>query len=288
MTRLSGGASRETWAFDLFDALDGSTRPLILQRVRAGPLSATFTMAGEAGLLAAAAGPAFRWRRWWRPATTRPCWARPSWSWVGSRGRPSPGASCATTASPPPAPALVDQCASALAGIHRLGAEVAPHLRADDPVQQLRGLLDALGQPHPAFELGLRWLDDHRPPPVEPGVVHGDFRLGNLMVDDHGPGRGARLGAGPSGRSHRGPGLVVRAGLALRFRAAGGRSRPPTTSSIGAYERGHGHHRRPRAPALVGGAGHAALGADLRAAGLGSPVGGEPIRRTGRHRSTGL
>ena len=55
LRRLSGGASRETWEFDLFDALDGSTEPLILQRVRAGPLAASFSMESESRLLAAAA-----------------------------------------------------------------------------------------------------------------------------------------------------------------------------------------------------------------------------------------
>jgi aminoglycoside phosphotransferase (APT) family kinase protein len=28
----------------------------------------------------------------------------------------------------------------------------------------------------------LRWLDAHRPPPHGPAIVHGDFRLGNLVV----------------------------------------------------------------------------------------------------------
>ena len=47
-------------------------------------------------------------------------------------------------------------------------------------------MLDTLGQPHPTFELALRWLDDNRPPPVDRGVVHGDFRLGNVIVGDEG------------------------------------------------------------------------------------------------------
>ena len=73
-----------------------------------------------------------------------------------------------------------------MAAIHQIATDVAPHLRASDSVEQLRSLMDVLGQPHPAFELGLRWLDEHRPPPVEPRVVHGDFRLGNLMVGPDG------------------------------------------------------------------------------------------------------
>ena len=48
--------------------------------------------------------------------------------------------------------------------------------------------LDEIGEPHPTFELALRWLDDHR---TDAGaerlrIVHGDFRLGNVIVDHEG------------------------------------------------------------------------------------------------------
>src|SRR5207344_1274049 len=47
--------------------------------------------------------------------------------------------------------------------------------------------LDRIGEPLPAVEVGLRWLRLNRPSPVErPALVHGDFRLGNLIVDDDG------------------------------------------------------------------------------------------------------
>ena len=49
------------------------------------------------------------------------------------------------------------------------------------------GELDRIGEPLPAVEVGLRWLRLNRPPPVErPALVHGDFRLGNLIVDEQG------------------------------------------------------------------------------------------------------
>src|SRR3546814_16150144 len=47
-------------------------------------------------------------------------------------------------------------------------------------------VLDTLGEPHPAFELGFRWLEANRPATTTVGVVHGDFRLGNLLVDQEG------------------------------------------------------------------------------------------------------
>jgi len=46
--------------------------------------------------------------------------------------------------------------------------------------------LDEVGEPHPAIELGLWWLRENRPPPRDPVVVHGDYRIGNLVVGEEG------------------------------------------------------------------------------------------------------
>jgi aminoglycoside phosphotransferase (APT) family kinase protein len=52
-----------------------------------------------------------------------------------------------------------------------------------DPIAAMRMRIDALDEPHPALELGLRWLERH-PTPVRPKcLVHGDFRMGNFMID---------------------------------------------------------------------------------------------------------
>ncbi|MEJ0048926.1 MAG: phosphotransferase [Rhodospirillales bacterium] len=48
----------------------------------------------------------------------------------------------------------------------------------------MRYRIDNLGEPHPALELGLRWLERHPPPQRPKTVVHGDFRTGNFLVDD--------------------------------------------------------------------------------------------------------
>lgn len=53
-------------------------------------------------------------------------------------------------------------------------------------IDQYRGLLDAFGEPHPVFELGLRWLEEHEPPRGEVTLVHGDFRNGNFVVGPEG------------------------------------------------------------------------------------------------------
>jgi aminoglycoside phosphotransferase (APT) family kinase protein len=181
--RLSGGASRETFSF----TADG--RELILQRIRRGPVAGGFSMVGEAGLLRAAAAAGV-------PVAPVVA-ASDDESVVGSPFivvDRLPGETIARRIQRDEAFAgarevLVAQGGAALARIHDLPMAAAGHLRADDPVTQLRSLADVLEPQmgtHPAFELGFHWLDRNRPPSGAVSVVHGDFRLGNLLVAEDG------------------------------------------------------------------------------------------------------
>jgi len=76
---------------------------------------------------------------------------------------------------------LARQAGRILAAVHRIPLDTTS-LPGGDPLQQMTALLDLLGEPHPAFELGLRWLAANRPPARDEVVVHGDFRMGNLLV----------------------------------------------------------------------------------------------------------
>jgi aminoglycoside phosphotransferase (APT) family kinase protein len=81
--------------------------------------------------------------------------------------------------------ALPAQMAEELAKIHAIPPSRLPFLgetRLEGMVEEL----DEVGEPHPAIELGLWWLRENRPPARDSVVVHGDFRIGNLVVDDHG------------------------------------------------------------------------------------------------------
>jgi aminoglycoside phosphotransferase (APT) family kinase protein len=80
---------------------------------------------------------------------------------------------------------LPEQMAEELAKIHALSPERLPFLEKAS-VDRLVEELDEVGEPHPAIELGLWWLREHRPPARPPVVVHGDFRIGNLVVDETG------------------------------------------------------------------------------------------------------
>jgi aminoglycoside phosphotransferase (APT) family kinase protein len=82
-------------------------------------------------------------------------------------------------------PGLPEQMAEELAKIHALPRERLPFLE-EASVERLVEELDEIGEPHPAIELGLWWLRENRPPARPPVVVHGDFRIGNLVVDGSG------------------------------------------------------------------------------------------------------
>jgi aminoglycoside phosphotransferase (APT) family kinase protein len=77
---------------------------------------------------------------------------------------------------------LLLQCAQALAAIHRADPNL-PGLTREDQLDEWRERLDAMGDTTATFEWGFRWLAARRPQPSPNGLVHGDFRMGNLIVD---------------------------------------------------------------------------------------------------------
>ncbi len=88
---------------------------------------------------------------------------------------------------------LTAQLGEALARIHAIdpsGLDGLLPASAGDPalaqIEEWERQLDEIGEPLPAVELGLRWLRANAPDPAEPRLVHGDFRLGNFIVDEDG------------------------------------------------------------------------------------------------------
>ncbi len=203
LRRLTGGASRETWSFDATSA-DGTLHALILRRDppgRPGPPGSMgrearcIVAAGEAGLpvpqvlvhsddVAVLGAAGIVMARVEGEAIARKLLRDDRFA-RARRG-------------------LVASCGAALAGVHRLDPGVlddgssgafggdAAGATADatdvpDPLEEMRGVLDSLGRTTPVFEYALRWLAANRPAPTAaPSLVHGDFRLGNLMVDEDG------------------------------------------------------------------------------------------------------
>ena len=180
LRRLSGGASRETWACKVVDG--SSERPLIVQRLRAGTVSGGPGMTGEAALLAAAGALGVPVPQV-VAADDEAALGAPSIVMDRLAGEAIPRKLLRDDEFAVARTRLVDQVGGALAAIHRIDPAAAPSLRHDDQLHAMEQLLHGLGQPIPAFELALRWLAANRPPERAPGVVHGDFRLGNLLLD---------------------------------------------------------------------------------------------------------
>lgn len=81
---------------------------------------------------------------------------------------------------------LVGQIGRTMARLHRIDVAETPGLERVDELALYREQLDEHGEPHPTFELALRWLDERRPDRGHECIVHGDLRLGNLIVDRDG------------------------------------------------------------------------------------------------------
>ena len=81
---------------------------------------------------------------------------------------------------------LLAQCGQALAAIHRARTDAPELLERDEPAEWRRRL-DDLGDTTATFEWAFRWLADNRPAPGPRTLTHGDFRMGNLIVDGSGP-----------------------------------------------------------------------------------------------------
>ena len=77
---------------------------------------------------------------------------------------------------------LLEQCAQALAAIHRARTDAAGLVERDE-IAEWRQRLDELGDTTATFEWAFRWLEANRPASSAIRLVHGDFRMGNLIVD---------------------------------------------------------------------------------------------------------
>jgi aminoglycoside phosphotransferase (APT) family kinase protein len=182
LTRLPGGASKETWSFDAVGE-DGTRTELVLRRDPPGrpaePAAVhreaqAIALAGRAGLPVpelltmpegdAGESSAMIMRRVAGETIARKILRDEAYA--PARGR------------------LVSQLGQFAAGLHGLAAPAG--FPAPDPLAVLREQLDSFGRPSEVFELAMTELAASRPPPREPVLVHGDFRLGNLIVGPEG------------------------------------------------------------------------------------------------------
>jgi aminoglycoside phosphotransferase (APT) family kinase protein len=185
LDRLSGGASRETWSLVLRPTDGSADRALVLQRARAGATVAGPGMVGEARLVRAAAAAGVPVPEVMASGDDQGVGA--PWVLTGRLdGETIPRKLLRDDEYADARAGLAAECGEALAAIHGIDPASVPDLAGGDQLEQLRTLADNLGEAHPAFELGFRWLEGNRPPTTDDAVVHGDFRLGNLLVDPSG------------------------------------------------------------------------------------------------------
>ena len=183
---LVGGASRELWSFDL--VAGDERRPAVLRRDPAG-------VGDSAG----------RRREWevLRAAhdhgvpVPEPMWFVESADGGGFvmerlEGEAIPRRLMRDERFAGARERLTAQLAEAAATVHAVplaelpGLDVPGQAPAEAAIVGLEAELGRIGEPHPALELGLRWLRRNLPAPVEPALVHGDLRTGNFLVDEAG------------------------------------------------------------------------------------------------------
>ena len=177
VVRLSGGASRETFRF----VADG--RPLIVQRQRNGDIR---NMGVEADVVRAAGAAGVPVPEVLASSADRSAVGAAFMVLSAVDGETIARKILRDDAFADARRVLPAQLGRALAQLHRIDPAGIPGLAAQDQLPMYRSMLDVTEQPHPAFELAFKWLEAHRPAPTPPALVHGDFRLGNIIVGPDG------------------------------------------------------------------------------------------------------
>jgi len=200
LRRLAGGASREIWSVDLaIERAPGvvETLPLVLRKDPPGRVGDGGDRGTEFRVLRAAAAGGV--------AVPRVYWACSDAGVLGSpffvmeriEGETLPRRLLREERYAGARAALPAQLGAQLARIHALDlahpdlASLArpPAGRAPARVEVERtaqSLRDLAVEPHPVLDLAERWLLARAPEPARVTLVHGDFRIGNVVFDESG------------------------------------------------------------------------------------------------------
>lgn len=176
---LTGGASRTTWAFD---AVTDDRRALILRTGPPDDVHASMELEAAVQQRAAAAGAPVPHIL---AADNSPAPLGNPYLICDAIGGETIVRRIYRSLDDAGRDRLLHQCAQALAAIHRAdyrGVDVPP----SDQLSEWRARIDEMGDTTATFEWAFRWLEANRPPESPQVLVHGDFRMGNLIVDDTG------------------------------------------------------------------------------------------------------
>lgn len=186
--RLSGGASKETWAFDAVDpGAPSGRRALILRRMppHANAKVGAPEIETEAALIRAAQAGGVPSPQVVHVLVPADDLGR-GFLMERVEGETIPRKILRDAAYAGLRPRLARDLGGILARLHAIDIARLPDLQtitAADELAQLREIYLADGQPRPVFELAFRWIADHAPQEPAPSLVHGDFRHGNFIVD---------------------------------------------------------------------------------------------------------
>lgn len=86
-----------------------------------------------------------------------------------------------------PPPSLLADLGREMARIHAIPAAAIPAaiplMDTAAALAELKARFADYGGDRPVIALAIKWCEDHLPPPADPVLVHGDYRMGNVMVD---------------------------------------------------------------------------------------------------------
>jgi aminoglycoside phosphotransferase (APT) family kinase protein len=183
LRRLSGGASQELWSFEV-DAAAGPRRMILRRRPPGSPGSGNAVgLATEAFLIqkADAQGAPV-------PPIVHVCQPQDgigeAYVMGAIEGEALGRRIVRDEAFASVRPRLAGQCGRILAQIHAIPREGLPTLAISDALTEIGRYEETyrtIGARRPIFEAAFRWLKAHAPEPVEPVLLHGDFRNGNIM-----------------------------------------------------------------------------------------------------------
>lgn len=175
LRRLTGGASRETWAFT------ANGEELVLRRDPPGRRSAPGTMRREADAMRAC-------QRAGLPVPE--VLAYDDGGLFGTDGlvmRRVPGETLPRRILRDAAFAearrvLVGELGRFLAGLHAIDPAAVAGAAAPDPLEAIWGKYERIPDRSATFEQAHAWLLTNRPPHSADALVHGDLRIGNVIV----------------------------------------------------------------------------------------------------------
>ena len=177
LQRLSGGASRETWRF----AADNEV--FVLQRVRQGTIGG-FQV--EPKVLSAAHSAGVPVAELVVDGAERAELQSPFMIVRAVEGETIARKILRDDKFGTARKVLTSQLGKAAAHLHQIDISSIPGLVADDQMKRYQTVLRDLGEPHPVFEAAFRWLEINKPETTSTCLVHGDYRLGNIMVNENG------------------------------------------------------------------------------------------------------